>query len=70
MASFRLDNDLSERITALESDLRGAAQTFRDEWEERSERWQESDAGTDADAWIESLDQAADELSAITPKPE
>lgn len=68
--TFKLNADLSARIATLETDLRGAAQEFRDAFEERSERWREGDAGTSADTWIESLESLADDLERVTDKPE
>lgn len=70
MSAFKLDPDLAKRIAELESDIRAATQEFRDAWDDRSERWQESDAGTAAETWIEELDNLADSLEAVTDRPE
>lgn len=67
--AFNLNSDLYKRITALESDLRAAADELRTDWDERTERWQESDAGGAADTWVEELHEVADTLDRVTPKP-
>lgn len=49
----------------LKSVVAEAGQTMRDEWEDKSERWQESEAGRDADDRIrefENYDPRADDL--------
>lgn len=71
MASqFKLSKELVKRIEALASDLEATTQEFRDLYDERSERWQESDAAVEADAWIAGLENLADELGNITEKPD
>lgn len=67
---FKLSRDLTKRIGTLASDIRDAVDGFRELYDERSERWQEGDAATAADTWIESLENLADELENIPEKPE
>lgn len=68
---FKLDPELTKRVAELETDVRAAADEFRAMWDdERSERWQESDAGTAADSWIETLYELADALEGLTEEPE
>lgn len=67
---FALPKDLDERTASLASDLANWASEARDAWDERSERWQESDAGIAADAWIETLAELADTLEHIEKEPE
>jgi hypothetical protein len=68
--AFRLNNELITKINQLASDLNTAAETFRDDWSGRSERWQEGDTGTAVDAWIESLDNLVSDLEAVEAEPE
>lgn len=69
VSTFKLDTDLAKRIAELASDLHAAIELFRDEWANRSERWQESDAGMEVDTWIEDLERIADDLDAVDDKP-
>jgi len=68
--AFKLSKEMQDRIKALVSDLQVVAGEMQDEWDYRSERWQESDAGNEATTWIEQLNQAADDLEALPAKPE
>lgn len=67
---FKLDTGLYERIQALTTDLRDFADEARDAWAGKSGRWQESDKGQNTDAWIESLENLADELDGTETEPE
>lgn len=67
---FKLDAELTKRVAELESDIRAAAEEFRSLWDDASERWQEGDAGTAADAWIETLYELGDALEGLTEEPE
>lgn len=67
---FKVSADLNKRIETLASDLRDAAEEFRNLYDERSERWQEGDAAMAADTWIESIENLADELENMPERPE
>lgn len=67
---MKLDTELYKRIAELQSDLVNAAAELRDLFADRSERWQESDAGMAAETWIESIENLTDELDSITQEPE
>lgn len=62
-ATKKLMNGLFE---ALSDEL----QEHRDAWDERSEKWQDSDAGTNAEAWMEQFDHLLDELDNVADAPE
>jgi hypothetical protein len=62
---------LSRSIAALESDLRAEVQELLNAFDGKSERWRESDAGTevcalDRVAW----QPGADDLEAVTDEPQ
>lgn len=59
---FRLSDDLAERITQLASDLASEAQELRDIWDEKSERWQDGEKGSEVDTWIDELVDLAESL--------
>jgi hypothetical protein len=52
---------------ALET-LTNEMQEHRDAWEERSEKWQESDTGIATDGWIDSFETLLDELDGYDEK--
>lgn len=49
--------------------LEAAAQEARDYFDEKSEKWQESDAGVSYSAWAEELENAADVLRSLPTSP-
>jgi len=65
---FRLSDELAARISSLASDLGTEARELRDQWEERSERWQDGDRGTEVSAWIDELDDLAESLDSLDTK--
>lgn len=67
---FALPKDLAQRITDLGSELGEWAAEAVDAWEARPERWKNSDAGIAADAWIETLADAAATLEDIDSEPD
>jgi hypothetical protein len=70
MATFKLDPDLYKRIVELESDLRSAADDLRNDFDEKSERWQDSAVGDLTRAWIDDLEEVVDRLDTVSKKPE
>ena len=66
---FQLSDALIAKINDLAADLGEAADGFRTDWQEQSERWQDGDKGTAADAWIESLHEAVDALNNLDREP-
>ena len=50
--------EFNEKLTELREIYRGIGEEARDYYENRSERWQESDAGTDYLEWVEALEAA------------
>src|SRR5215510_11764458 len=67
---FELPDELVKRIVELQSDLSSFATEMRDAFEERSERWRDSERGDAAGAWIEAVENLADELDNIDRSPE
>ena len=71
-----LEEAISNYNQAL-AELRGRLESERDEhqstWDEKTERWQESDRGNAASEWIDTIGNAADaldqELDASLPDP-
>lgn len=55
--------DLIRRAEELATDIETMRDDAQAEWDERSERWQESDKGTDAQEAIDQLDTAADYIN-------
>jgi hypothetical protein len=54
------------RITSLESDLRTFLEEQREALEAKSDKFQESDKGTNIGAWIDEIEAAADALEQLT----
>ncbi len=53
--------EFSDKREALADALRDITTDQEDTWSDRSESWQESDAGTAAQAWLQSFADAAEE---------
>jgi hypothetical protein len=70
MATFRLSKEtrdaLSEARSALEQDLLDQ----RDAFDERSDRWRESDAGTNVEAWLDELGSLVGDLEDVPWEPQ
>jgi hypothetical protein len=67
--NFWLNKELSARIATLASDLENEREQFQSAWDERSEKWQESDKGNDVLAWIETIGEVKDQLENLEDKP-
>lgn len=70
MAKFKLSPEVAEAVAKLASDLRAEAADHQSIWDDRSEKWQEGDAGSAAASWIEDLENLADELENLSEEPE
>jgi hypothetical protein len=68
--SFALPAELVDRVRSLAAELESFVTDARDEWNERSERWQESGDGVDADGWLEEVEQVGEALTGLPTKPE
>ncbi|WP_435581603.1 hypothetical protein [Amycolatopsis thermoflava] len=62
MAAFSLPKDLTMRIATLATDMEDFVAEQREEFYARSDRWQESEAGVSAEAWLEQADDLAEML--------
>jgi putative lipoic acid-binding regulatory protein len=65
---WALDPALADRVASLASDLSAAAAEHQTEWDDKSEKWQESDKGSEVSTWIEALADTADQLEALETK--
>ncbi len=54
--------ELASAIDTAMNEIREIADAGRAEWDEKSERWQDSDKGQDALAALDNLDTGLDEL--------
>ncbi len=61
--TVKLLEDLKERLNVELED-------FRMDFDERSERWQDSDKGQSVGAWLDDLEAAADELEDLPTEPD
>lgn len=59
---WALAPDTESLVDALRLHLDCHVTELRDRWSDKSERWQESDQGTEVDAWIEALGDLMDTL--------
>ena len=58
----------SEAISYVEEDVQSIAATLREEWDEKSEKWQESDRGIEASDAIDALESfSMDDLTVEQP---
>lgn len=57
---------LSDAREALEIEM----QEHRDAFDERSERWQGSDVGSEVDGWIENVGEVIDALNGYPEEPD
>jgi seryl-tRNA synthetase len=76
--------EVAKTLEALGISLSDAAESLRDEWNEKTERWQGSERGEAVEAWIAEIESLAaeveelgneastreDQLGEITDKPE
>lgn len=63
---FRLDLvAYGEDIQNLGNELAELVEHARGLWYERSERWQESDRGTVANDWIDTIEELADRIQSL-----
>jgi len=52
----------NEQLREAHAFVEGVATAARDRWDNRSERWQDSDKGQSAATWVEAWEEAASEL--------
>ena len=67
--TFRLSGELKSRIDTLAIDLDAEVQELREQWDDMSDDWQESDIGNDVLAWMDDLSDTVDELGNLRAKP-
>lgn len=67
---YRLSPELAARAAALATDLNAELDEHQTEFDGRSERWQEGEAGTAVGAWIEHLEELVTTLEGLPEEPE
>lgn len=55
-AQFKLSDETSTALKTLIGNLRLEFDTLSQQYEDSSEKWRETDAGQQVDAWLEALD--------------
>jgi hypothetical protein len=66
---FELPADVKEALDAAASKLRGYVDDARAEWDEGSATWQEGEGAEEATAWIDDLEELAEDIETVEPKP-
>jgi uncharacterized protein YukE len=66
----KLSKALSAKKDDFLADLNEAAEKARDYYDNRSEAWQDGDAGTNYLAWIEQLEAAVEALEDLPEGPD
>ncbi len=66
----KLSKSLAEMLELLAEGLREAEQEGRDYFDERSDKWKESDKGVAYESWLEQLGAAADALESLPAQPD
>ncbi len=62
---WEVPDKLLKAISEVHRDLDYHIQDLRNEWDDRSERWQESDRGNEVLGWIDLLEDAAREFESV-----
>ncbi len=57
-------------VVAAHQALTADAEVLREVWDDRSEAWQDSERGADADNWLSELEAAADALGEVALEPD
>lgn len=63
--TWALPADLTKRLNEVAVELEQFSTERRELFDERSERWRDSDRGTVVDTWIENLAELSDTLDAL-----
>jgi hypothetical protein len=60
-----LPRELAARVVSLEPDLRAYSQNRREEWDEQPESWQDTEEASEANGFLDDLDNLADTLQVV-----
>lgn len=69
MRKFELPAELVSAVASLASELDTFLQDARDSYEERSERWRDSDEAVEVDGWMDDIGAVVDALEALPTVP-
>ncbi len=58
-------DDLGLQVASLAEDVQGIVEQLQEKFDARSDHWQESEAGDEAQSFIDSWSEYADELSSV-----
>lgn len=67
---FVLSDEINHRIRTLATDLDAEVEQLQGAWDEKTEAWQDSDAGNSVLAWIQDLGDAVDTLGNLDQEPQ
>jgi uncharacterized protein YukE len=68
--AFKLSTATQQVLATAAETLRDEVAEHRSEFDDKSERWREGDAGTATEAWLDELDNLVDTLDNLDAKPE
>ena len=70
MASkFKLSKETASALSELTSMLSGEIQDHRDNFDERSDAWQNGDAASEVTSWLDELESVLDALESVDNEP-
>lgn len=67
---FELPPDLSKQLATMASELTTFLEEAREEFDNRSDTWRDSDTGAAVDAWLERLENLCDDLENVADEPD
>lgn len=67
---FKLSSDIASQVASLATDLSAHLDELRGAFDERSDKWRESDKGLAVDGWLDELGDLADALENAPIEPE
>lgn len=66
----KLSKKATNAIAEAEAALCEAVEIAQEYYDERTDKWRESEAGENYSAWLDSLQMAVDTLQELEPQPE
>lgn len=67
---IKLSAEIGGRIATLSSDLQNEYDELQEVFDNRSDTWRDSDIGTAADGWLETLEELIETLENFPEEPE
>jgi hypothetical protein len=68
--AWKLSKTLEKQIDDVRAALDTEVQDMRSEFDDKSEKWQEGDKGTEVAAWLDELSDVVDTLDGIDVEPQ